>query len=262
MSSGAAGVGRTPPSRTSAPAAVAPAAMPASSMGPDSRVSRMPRTWGGPPEPSAAARRTAAAARPSASWAVTFSPATPRTPSVPKSRRAKRLPLGELRPLAGLLEAGLLALLLARVAREEAAALELAAQVGVGLDERAGDAVAQRAGLGGRAAAVQRGHDVHARLVAHGLQRLADVALQGGTREVGVQLAAVDRVRAAAGSQDDARDGGLALAGGAVARVGAEVDGRLGDRPVLDGGVVGAVGPPGLAVLAVLALGERVVALG
>src|SRR5215475_11773761 len=91
------------------------------------------------------------AARPSAraSSAVSNSPATPRTPSVPKSLRAKALALAlaELRALARLLQAGLLALLHARVAREEPAALELAAEVGIGLQQRAADAVAKGAGL-------------------------------------------------------------------------------------------------------------------
>src|SRR5687768_3278390 len=95
------------------------------------------------------------AARPSASAssAVSTSPATPRTPSVPNSLRAmrwgsrRRLALRELRPLACLLQAGLLALLRTRVTREEAALLELAAEVRIGLQQRARDAVAQRACL-------------------------------------------------------------------------------------------------------------------
>src|SRR3712207_4070829 len=90
-----------------------------------------------------------AAARPSASArsAVRNSPATPRTPSVPNSLRwgagvmacvsarnrgderpaCGRSALRELRPLAGLLETRLLAFLLARVTREEAAPLHLGA---------------------------------------------------------------------------------------------------------------------------------------
>ena len=51
-------------------------------------------------------------------------------------RRAS-LPLGELRPLAGLLQPGLLALLHARVAREKATPLELSAQRRVRLHQRA-----------------------------------------------------------------------------------------------------------------------------
>src|SRR4051794_13262313 len=167
-----------------------PAARADSSIAPDSRVSRMTSTRGRAPPIS----RVAAAPSASASSAVRTSPATPRTPSVPKSMRtawtrvraAPQLALAELRPLAGLLQPGLLALLDARVAREEAAALELAAQVRIGLQQRARDAVAQRAGLGADAAAVDPDDDVHAVLVADGLQRLADVAAQRGAREVGV----------------------------------------------------------------------------
>src|SRR6478672_10109421 len=63
------------------------------------------------------------------------------------------LALRELRPLARLLEAGLLALLYARVARQEATALKLSAQVRVRDDERSRDAVPERAGLRSDAAA-------------------------------------------------------------------------------------------------------------
>src|SRR5947209_7342729 len=142
MSSGAAGVGSTPPSSASPPAAVTPAAIAASSISPDSRVSRTIRTWGRSELPS----RTAARASDSASSAVRNCPARPRTPSVPKSARAiggEPLALRELRPLAGLLQSGLLALLDPRVTRQEPAALELTAQVRVSHDQRPRDSVAQ-----------------------------------------------------------------------------------------------------------------------
>src|SRR3954447_17164834 len=212
-----------PPSSTSPPAAVTPAAIAASSISPDSRVSRMTRTCG-----LRALRSSSDAARPSASArsAVNSSPATPRTPSVPKSRRATSgaSALGELRALARLLEPGLLALLDARVASQEAAALELATQVRVGFEQRAGDPVTQRAGLGAHPTAVQPGDHVHAVLVADGLERLADLALERVAREVVVELLAVDRVHAGARLEDHARDRGLALAGGGVAGAGGEVD--------------------------------------
>src|SRR5579872_2832016 len=156
---------------------------------------------------SVCAMRAAAAPSASASSAVSSSPAAPRTPSVPNSLRATAplaalragLALGELRALARLLQAGLLALLGARVAREKAPALQLAAEVRVGLEQRARDAVAQRPGLGRDAAAVQSRDDVHALVVANGLERLADVALQGEAREVLLERAPVDEVGAAAG---------------------------------------------------------------
>src|SRR3954447_26819750 len=172
----------------------------------------------------------------------------------PNRSRPRALALGELRPLAGLLEAGLLALLDARVARQEAAALELAAQVRIGVEQRAADAVAQRARLRGDAAALHAGHDVHAVRVADRLERLADVALEGRAREEDVQRAAVDRVRARAGKQDHAGDRGLALARRAVARAGGQVDRDGGDRLRRD--VVGVAGRGVLVV--VLAAGERV----
>src|SRR4051794_30214420 len=200
----------------------------------------------------------AARARPSARSAVRKSPATPRTPSVPNSLRAIRgLALGELRALARLLEAGLLALLGAGVAREEAAALELAAQVGVRFEQGARDAVAQGAGLGADAAAVHAGHDVHAILVADGLQRLADRALQRRAREEVVQRLAVDRVRAGARLEDHAGDSGLALAGRAVPRARGEVDRRGRDRRVLDRVLVGL--GRGLVVVAVLVVGRALI---
>src|SRR3954447_16061960 len=144
MSSGAAGVGRTPPRKTAPPAEATPAARAASSISPLSRVSRITRTRGvSAPDCSVAARPIFRARS-----AVNSSPATPRTPSVPNSLRAMvllgPLALGELRALAGLLEAGLLALLDARVTREEAALLELGAQVRICLEQRLGDPVAQR----------------------------------------------------------------------------------------------------------------------
>src|SRR5207247_4599520 len=81
----------------------------------------------------------------------------------------------------------------------------------------------------------------------------ADRALQGGAREEGVERLAVDGVLAGAGLERDSRDSGLALAGGAVARAGGEVDRRVGDRlGQLLLGLRGALG--GLLVVLVLAV--------
>src|SRR3954452_23393694 len=137
-----------------------PAARAASSISPDSRVSRMTSTRGA----SASDCSVAARPRARASSAVSSAAAAPRTRSAPKSWRAKapRLALAELRTLARLLQAGLLALLDARVAREEAAALELAAQVGIGLKKATVDGLTQATRLRGHAAAVHAGDDVHA----------------------------------------------------------------------------------------------------
>src|SRR5918995_5647427 len=62
--------------------------------------------------------------------------------------------LGELGRFACLVEAGLLALDLAGVAGQEALTLEHGAKLRIGLDERPGDPVADRARLTGRAAAL------------------------------------------------------------------------------------------------------------
>src|SRR5579884_1096248 len=268
-SSGAAGVGSTPARSASPPAAVTPAAIAASSISPDSRVSRTISTCGR----GCSARVTAARASASASSAVRKSPARPRTPSVPNSwraitRAATALALGELRALARLLQAGLLAFLHARVAGEEAAALQLAAQVRVGDDQRPRDAVAQGAGLGGDAAAVHAGDDIHAGLVADRLERLADDPLERLAWEELLERLAVDRVGAGARLEDHAGDRGLALAGGGVAGSRGEVDGRVSDRHL---GVIGLLllarrgrlgvrfgGGLGLGVEEVLALGDDV----
>ena len=119
-----AGVGRTPASTALPPAATTPRANAASSSGPEPRVSR--------PTKTRPRRDQSVAALPSRSTSSTVrsSPTTPRTPSVPKYRpQAAELALRELRRLARLVQAGLLALDLACVAREEALALQRDAQL-------------------------------------------------------------------------------------------------------------------------------------
>ena len=88
------------------------------------------------------------------------------------------------------------------------------AQLGVELDERAGDAHAQGAGLAGDAAAVDGDVDVVGLLDAGDPQRLGDDHLVRARREVHRQLPLVDGDRAGAGTQADAGDGLLAAAGG------------------------------------------------
>src|SRR6185436_850322 len=111
---------------------------------------------------------------------------------------------------------------------------------------------AQRARLGGDAAAVHAGDDVHARVVADGLEGLADRPLQRRAREEHVELAAVDRVGAGARDQDDAGDRGLALARRAVARASGQVD-----RDGRDGLVGDLVGVARRRVLVALALAAQ-----
>src|SRR5439155_19782916 len=131
------------------------------------------------------------------------------TASAPIGRSG--LALRELRPLAGLLEACLLALLLTRVAREVAAALQLGAQRGLGLDQRTSDAVPERTRLGGDTATVDARDDVHAREVAGRIERLLGLRLEALAGEVDLERLAVDRVDAGARLQDHACDRGLAL---------------------------------------------------
>src|SRR6202000_696147 len=92
---------------------------------------------------------------------------------IAETAKGRRSALAELRLLTGLLEAGLATLLDPRVTGEEAAALEVAAQLGVDLGQRLGDAVADRPGLAGDAAAVDADADVDVALVAGDRQRLA-----------------------------------------------------------------------------------------
>src|SRR5688500_19937980 len=72
----------------------------------------------------------------------------------------RRLAVSTLFPCTTLFRS-LLALLHTRVAREEAAALELGAQVRIGVDQGARDAVPESAGLGRDAAAVHARDHVH-----------------------------------------------------------------------------------------------------
>src|SRR3954471_12557119 len=128
------------------------------------------------------------------------------------------LALRELRRLARLVQAGLLALDLARVAREEALALERDAQLRVRLDQRAGDPVAHGDSLSRQPAAVDAHAEVVLPLDAGDLERRDGDRLPDRAREVLLERAAVDPGGAAAGPEDDARDRGLALAGAAVLR--------------------------------------------
>ena len=124
--------------------------------------------------------------------------------------------LRELRRLAGLVETGLLALDDARVAREEALALERDPQLRVGLDERAGDAVPHGSGLAARAAAVDANADVVRPLRAGDAQRRGREVAMRDAREVLLDRAAVEPGLAVTGAQDHARNGGLPLAGAEI----------------------------------------------
>src|SRR5688572_3828323 len=125
-----------------------------------------------------------------------------------------RSTLRELEPRARAALAVLLPFLLARVAGQEAALLERGAVAGVEHLERARDPVAQRIGLAGDPAAVQRGGDVVAADAVHGLERLVDDHARRLAREVILERASVDAELSRADAQAHASHRGLALAGG------------------------------------------------
>src|SRR5687768_1381485 len=105
------------------------------------------------------------------------------------------LALGELEARPGALLAVLLALLHARVAREEAGLLETLAQLEVVDLQRTGDPVTDCAGLAARAAAVHRDDDVELVDRLRQRERLLDDHLEHFVAEVIVESAAVDRDR-------------------------------------------------------------------
>jgi hypothetical protein len=141
------------------------------------------------------------------------------------ARGAAGSALRELEAAAGAGLAVLLAFLDARVAGQQAARLQDAAEFRLAADEGAGDAVAQGEGLSDLAAAADGGDDVE--LVGHAGdgQRLNDVVAHHIAHEVAVEGAAVDLDLAGAGPEADGGGGFLAPSGCAVFFYG-----RLGHR--------------------------------
>jgi len=124
------------------------------------------------------------------------------------------LTLAELRSAACGFETVLFTLFHSRVAGQQTGGLESGAVVLVHDEQRAGDAVADGAGLAGNAAAGNGGLDVDLADGAGGDQGLADDELQGLETEVIVDVTAVDRDDAAAvGNEVDAGDRGLSASG-------------------------------------------------
>src|SRR3954454_25012310 len=126
------------------------------------------------------------------------------------------LALAELGRLARLVQSGLLALDLTRIAREEALALERHPQLGIGLDECACDSVTNSAGLTGQPAPVDADAEIVLALDSRDLQRRRRDRAPDVAGEVLVEGAAVDPRRPVAGAEDDACNGRLALAGAAI----------------------------------------------
>src|SRR5207244_8727370 len=108
----------------------------------------------------------------------------------------------------------LLALDHARVAGEEPAALERAAQIGLKIHQRLGDAVAHRAGLAREPAARDRADDVVLAVAVGRDQRLLDQHAQHRPREINLQHAGIDLDLAGTRPDPDARHRVLAFAGG------------------------------------------------
>src|SRR5205807_352967 len=111
------------------------------------------------------------------------SPPSGRT-SPPSGEESDCLALGVLGGFAGSLQAVLLALLHARVARQEAGLLEHRAALDVELDERPGDAVRDRARLARHAPARDPDADVEAPQRVGELERLQDLHLQDSLTQV------------------------------------------------------------------------------
>src|SRR5258706_5988090 len=114
------------------------------------------------------------------------------------------LALGVLRRLAGALEAVLLAFLHARIAGQQPGLAQLnPVGLRVELEQRPGDAVADRAGLAGHAAALDLDHRVVAAIGIRDPEWQADLGLVDGRTEMLDHRATVDHDLALAGQEPD-----------------------------------------------------------
>src|SRR5690606_21105874 len=124
--------------------------------------------------------------------------------------------LRELLAASRLVEADLLALDLARIPRDQPCLRQHRLESVVEIDQRAGDAVANRACLARLPATVHVDLDVEGRAVVGQRQRLANDHATGFAREVLVDRLAVDDDTAVAALQEDSRHRRLAPAGAVV----------------------------------------------
>ena len=125
-----------------------------------------------------------------------------------------RLTLRELEALAGTRLTGFLALLHAAVTRHAAGLLESGAEIGVSLDERTGQTVADCASLTGNAAALREHDNVGCRkVVAGNCDRLLEIVAKSLGGDVSLEGFTVDGPFTLAFNERDARDGGFAAAG-------------------------------------------------
>ena len=111
---------------------------------------------------------------------------------MPCKSQDNNLSLGELRSATGCFQTVLLSLLHSGVAGQETGGLQSGAILGVHLQQGAGDAVADGAGLAGHAAAGDGGNDVHLAQQVGGVQGLTNDQLQGLQTKVIVDVTAVD----------------------------------------------------------------------
>ena len=123
------------------------------------------------------------------------------------------LSLGELGRATSGFETVLLSFLHTRVSREETGLLEKRAVGVVGEEKRTGNAVTDRAGLTGDAAAFDVGDDVIFANSVGNAERLVDNELEGFQAEIIVDVTAVDGDLAGTGIQTNAGDGALSSAG-------------------------------------------------
>src|SRR6218665_576689 len=130
------------------------------------------------------------------------------------------LALGELEPATRARLTVLLALDGAGITREEAGLLEGRTEVRVVVAQRAGEAVADGAGLTTQTSATHVDLDVDLALLLEHIQGLVEHHLGGLAAEVHVDVAAVDDHNAGARADPHARGGLLAAAGAIKALVG------------------------------------------
>src|SRR4029077_2733230 len=121
-----------------------------------------------------------------------------------------RLALRVLRAAAGLAAPDFLALHLARIARHEARIAQRLAQRLIESDQRAGDAVTDRARLAGDATAVDRNVDIELAHQLHRLEGLRHDHAPGLATDELIESALMDCDLAAAALEVDTRRGGLA----------------------------------------------------
>jgi hypothetical protein len=135
---------------------------------------------------------------------------------VSTTKRTPTRPPQKLEPLTGALLAILLTLVLPGITGQKASLLERAAELGVELDQSAGDTEPNRAGLTDDTAAVRQ--DQHIELFLHldKAQRVLhrDAGSFGG--EIVLKRATVDGDLARPRPQENARDASLAAAGSQI----------------------------------------------